>query len=148
MPEHAVPIDSSKDPAVTNKLHVSQTTLPLDSDNQPQSPQINKVVQNQQKQSFAEVSASPARKSDPITKGSVPYRSLLPQISTPKKSKANPSSSTIAFDYDFSRGGLIVDLSPHFISSSAAPSEDESYSSQQGLSSPETLSEGDDNPED
>ncbi|CDY33988.1 BnaC02g43490D [Brassica napus] len=88
------------------------------------------------------------RKSDPITKGSVPYRSLLPQISTPKTSKANPSSSIIAFDYDVSRGGLVVDLSPHFTSSYAAPSNDESYSSQQCLSSPETLSEGDDNPDD
>ncbi|XP_048626442.1 uncharacterized protein LOC125594173 [Brassica napus] len=32
----------------------------------------------------------------------------------------------------FESGGLIVDLSPHFVPSSAAPSEDESYSSQQG----------------
>ncbi|CAN7015675.1 unnamed protein product, partial [Brassica rapa subsp. trilocularis] len=72
----------------------------------------------------------------------------LPQISTPKTSKANTSSSIIAFDYDVSRGGLVVDLSPHFTSSYAAPSDDESYSSQQCLSSPETLSEGDDNPDD
>lgn len=147
VPEKAVPNDPPKDLAVTNQVHVSQDTLLLASD-QPKSPQINKATQNNQKQTFAEVSASTARKSDPITKGSVPYRSLLPQISTPKTSKANPSSSIIAFDYDVSRGGLVVDLSPHFTSSYAAPSNDESYSSQQCLSSPETLSEGDDNPDD
>ncbi|CAN6851268.1 unnamed protein product, partial [Brassica oleracea] len=147
VPEKAVPNDPRKDLAVTNQVPVSQDTLLLASD-QLKSPQINKAAQNNQKQTFAEVSASTTRKSDPITKGSVPYRSLLPQISTPKTSKANPSSSIIAFDYDVSRGGLVVDLSPHFTSSYAAPSDDESYSSQQCLPSPETLSEGDDNPDD
>ncbi|CAF2268549.1 unnamed protein product [Brassica napus] len=72
----------------------------------------------------------------------------MPIISTSKAVTDTPSSSTVAFDYDVSKGGLIVDLSPHFVPSSAAPSEDESYSSQQGFSTPESLSEGEDNPDD
>ncbi|KAL0756618.1 hypothetical protein Bca101_094286 [Brassica carinata] len=72
----------------------------------------------------------------------------MPIISTSTAVTDTSSILTVACDYDVSKGGLIVDLSPHFIPSSAAPSEDESFSSQQGLSTPKSLSEGDDNPDD
>ncbi|CAN6819994.1 unnamed protein product [Brassica oleracea] len=107
-----------------------------------------KEGQPQLKLTFAEISASPARKSDLNSQISLPIRSPMPIISTSTAVTDTPSSLTVAFDYDVSKGGLIVDLSPHFIPSSAAPSEDESFSSQQGFSTPESLSEEDDNPDD
>ncbi|KAL0729449.1 hypothetical protein Bca4012_025542 [Brassica carinata] len=71
----------------------------------------------------------------------------LPAITT-SSSKAPSkvtSSSAIVFDYDVSNGGLHVDLSPHFISSSAAPSEDESFSSRDDSSASDSLTGGEEN---
>ncbi|KAG5395485.1 hypothetical protein IGI04_017299, partial [Brassica rapa subsp. trilocularis] len=140
-PHLAVPIDSPQDAVVENpSLLISENRLPAS--------QTIKEGQPQLKPTFAEISATPARKSDLNSQISLPIRSPMPIISTSKAVTDTPSSSTVAFDYDVSKGGLIVDLSPHFVPSSAAPSEDESYSSQQGFSTPESLSEGEDNPDD
>ncbi|KAG2294453.1 hypothetical protein Bca52824_041122 [Brassica carinata] len=129
------------DPAMENpSLSITENRLPAS--------QTIKEGQPQLKLTFAEISASPARKSDLNSQISLPIRSPMPIISTYTAATDTPSSLTVAFDYDVSKGGLIVDLSPHFIPSSAAPSEDESFSSQQGFSTPESLSEEDDNPDD
>ncbi|KAH0891608.1 hypothetical protein HID58_054037 [Brassica napus] len=140
-PHLAAPIDSPQDAVVENpSLSITENRLPAS--------QTIKEGQPQLKLTFAEISASPARKSDLNSQISLPIRLPMPIISTYTAVTDTPSSLTVAFDYDVSKGGLIVDLSPHFIPSSAAPSEDESFSSQQGFSTPESLSEEDDNPDD
>ncbi|KAH0928736.1 hypothetical protein HID58_014463 [Brassica napus] len=98
-PHLAVPIDSPQDAVVENpSLLISENRLPAS--------QTIKEGQPQLKPTFAEISATPARKSDLNSQISLPIRSPMPIISTSKAVTDTPSSSTVAFDYDVSKGGF------------------------------------------
>ncbi|KAF3510934.1 hypothetical protein F2Q69_00003782 [Brassica cretica] len=98
-PHLAAPIDSPQDAVVENpSLSITENRLPAS--------QTIKEGQPQLKLTFAEISASPARKSDLNSQISLPIHSPIPIISTYTAVTDTPSSLTVAFDYDVSKGGF------------------------------------------
>ncbi|KAL0875745.1 hypothetical protein Bca101_025450 [Brassica carinata] len=135
---HASATDPRALPPKDSQTLSQETILPLTSVMVP--PLSPAIAQK----TFAEVSVSTPKIAAHDAASS---QFALPAITT-SSSKAPSkvtSSSAIVFDYDVSNGGLHVDLSPHFISSSAAPSEDESFSSRDDSSASDSLTGGEEN---